>query len=88
MTFVENSDCSYNTVSKVFIALRNKGVSLTAFDLDVLNQWEKNSIDPNFICRVMCDISTEYQKSGKDFPKTLALIAYRIDKILVKMRNT
>lgn len=89
MTSVENSDyCRYDIVAKVFIELRSKGVSLSAWDLDILNQWEKNSIDPNFVCRVMCDISAECQKSGKAFPTTLTRIAYRIDKILVKMRQT
>lgn len=89
MTFVENSDYyRYDIVAKVFIELRNKGVSLSALDLDILNQWETNSLDPQFICQVMGDVYRECQKKDKPFPKTLLHIAQRVDKILLKMRET
>lgn len=92
MSFIENSNHSqsqtFDIVVKMFIEFRNRGVSLSALDLDILNQWENNSLSPQFICQVMLDMYAESQKNGKKFPVSFLRIAHRIEKILIKMRNT
>lgn len=77
----------YDFVTKVFIELRNKGVSLSSIDLEILNQWEARSLDPKFICQIMTEMYLENKKKYKPFPSSLGPIAHRIDKVLNKMKE-
>lgn len=83
-----NKFMNYDLVAKFFIELRNKGVSLSAVDLDILTQWERNAFDPKFICQIMTGIYLENQKKGKKFPTSLRPIAQHINKVLNKMKET
>lgn len=78
---------NYDLVIKVFIEFRNKGVSLSAVDLDIVRQWEEKHLDPKFICQIMTEIYLENQKKSKSFPTSLRSIGHHIDKILNKMKE-
>ncbi len=78
---------NFQIVVRVFIELRNKGASLSARDLDVLENWEKLGIDPNFICKVMYEMYTECEKKDIPFPKSFLKISKKVDTIIAKIKE-
>lgn len=78
---------NFQNVVKVFIELRHKGLSLSAADLYILEQWESGKIDPDFICQVMLEMFAECQKKSKGFPKSFVKINKRVNHIIAKMKD-
>lgn len=77
----------FQTVIRIFLEFRNKGASLSASDLSVLEEWEYHSVQPQFICHVMREMFLECQNKNKPFPKSLGKISKRIDNITKKMKE-
>jgi len=79
---------NYDVVTKIFIEFRNKGVSLSSIDMDILNSWEQNGLDPNFICQIMTELYLDGKKKSRTFPTSLRPIDQHINKVLIKMKET
>lgn len=77
----------YTDLALFFVELRGKGVSLSTFDLDVLESWETSGLEVPFLAKVMIDMNEECLKKNKPFPQTLAPVARRVHKILLTMRE-
>ena len=78
---------NFQTVVRVFIELRDKGTSLSGADLNVLDEWESQSIQPEFICKVMREIFLDCKEKNKPFPKNLTKISKNVMKIIKKMQD-
>ncbi|MES2616142.1 MAG: hypothetical protein V4591_12105 [Bdellovibrionota bacterium] len=78
----------YSELVNLFIDLRGRGVSLSTIDLDILQSWEKNNLGIEFIAKIMFEISVECKTKNKNFPNTLEPISRKLNKILLKMRET
>lgn len=71
----------------LFIDLRGRGLSLSTFDLDILNAWEKDGLNVEFIAKTMYEIAYECKEKNQNFPNTLLPISRKLNKILLKMRE-
>ena len=78
----------YSELLNLFIDLRGKGVSLSTIDLDILQSWQKNNLGVDFIAKIMLEINLECKTKQKHFPNTLEPISRKLNKILLKMRET
>lgn len=78
----------YSDLINLFIDLRGCGISLSSIDLDILQSWKNNNLCIDLIAKVMCEMSIECKSKNKNFPSTLEPISRKLNKILLKMRET
>ncbi len=78
----------YSDLINLFVDLRARGMSLSTIDLDILNSWKNNQLGPEFIAKVMLELSIECKEKKTNFPSTLEPISRKLNKVLLKMRET
>lgn len=78
----------YSDLVNLFIDLRGHGVSLSTIDLDILQHWQQNNLAVDLIATIMLELKSECQLKNKHFPNTLAPIARKLNKVLLKMRES
>ncbi len=78
----------YKDIINLFIELRARGISLSAFDLEILERWSLSNINPILISKVMIELQEECLAKKKNFPNTLEPISRQVNKVLIKMRET
>ena len=77
----------YSDLINLFVDLRGRGLSLSSVDLDILQNWHMNNLLPEFIAKVMFEVSEECKEKNKNFPNTLEPISRKINKIILKSRE-
>jgi len=78
----------YSELVHLFIDLRGRGISLSTIDLDILQSWEKNNLGVTLIAKIMFEINSECKTKNKNFPNTLEPISRKLNKVLLKMRES
>ena len=75
----------YAALSRLFLNLRGKGVSLSGEDLARLCHWRKALIPARVVEEVMTDLDDELSAAGKAFPTTLLVVERRLKKRLAEL---
>ncbi|MBX9703785.1 MAG: hypothetical protein K2X39_06495 [Silvanigrellaceae bacterium] len=78
----EHKLSDFSTVLHLFLELRNKGISLSAIDIEVVEKWQNLGLEPEFIVTTMLSIAQEYKEKGKLFPSTLSAVDHFIQTLL------
>ncbi len=78
----------YSELLNLFIDLRGHGMSLSTMDLDILQSWETSNLEIDFIAKVMFEVSLDCKAKKTKFPSTLEPISRRLNRILLKMRES
>ena len=82
------SSSDFNTLIQLFVQLRGRGLSLSTLDLDILRAWKKSEFDAEFIAQIMIETSEECKQKNTLFPNTLEPISRKLNRILLKMKDT
>lgn len=61
----------YNHILTVFIELRGRGVTVSAQDLEVLQSWATDRLNPQSIADCLVAMSQDCQEKGTRFATTL-----------------
>lgn len=61
----------YHRVLNAFIELRGRGITASAQDLEVLQAWASDRLNPQDIVDCLIVISQNCQEKGSKFPATL-----------------
>jgi hypothetical protein len=78
----------YSELMSLFLDLRGKGLSLSSIDFDILQSWQKNNISPELIAKIMFEIKEECINKNKNYPNNFEPISRKLNKILLKMRES
>lgn len=78
---------SFQALIHLYLELREKGLSLSAADLDIVKTWQSMGLNPEFVAYVMLDYAQECKKKSKPFPTSLVPIARKIRAVLIKSKE-
>ena len=61
------------TIEKFILSLRESGLSLSAMDYDLLQQWENRGVPTNVVCRGIETGFIEFKRSNPRQPSRISL---------------
>ena len=77
-----DKEWNYSYLVQLFLELRGRGLSLSSADLEIVQLWKKEGINPDFAADVMQEMAREYAQLGRVFPATIAPVARRVKQSL------
>ena len=66
------------TIEKFFLSLKESGLSLSATDYDLIQQWENRGIPTNVICRGIETGFIEFDRSNSKQPSRISLSYFKV----------
>ena len=61
------------TIEKFILSLRKSGLSLSATDYDLIQQWENRGVPANVVCRGIKTGFTEFEHTNSRQPSRISL---------------
>ena len=66
------------TIEKFVVSLKESGLSLSATDYDLIQQWENRGIPTNLVCRAIETGFIEFERTNYRQPSRISLSYFKV----------
>ncbi|MBL10082.1 MAG: hypothetical protein CL402_06135 [Acidiferrobacteraceae bacterium] len=81
MSLIEKDNLNYlTTVEQFFLALKNSGLSLSAVDYHLINQWEERGVPVEVLCRAIEKGFNRYKETSMGSRVSLRYFQNMVDE--------